>query len=75
MNFKSMFKRPAKGGVIKAIRGITDTEWLSIYEAIFAEYNVTSAKHKKPTEYMRGLTFALKAMEAVKPHNITTEVQ
>lgn len=77
MNFKSMFKRKtkAKGGIISVIRGINETEWLSIYEAVLAEYNLTAAKHKKPTEYMRGLTFAIGAMEAVKPHNITMEVQ
>ena len=78
MKFKHPFKRhtditaqPAK----QVVRGVKELEWYDMYEAIKAEHDKTAAMHKKPTEYMRGLAFAIKAMEAIKPYNIITEVQ
>ena len=74
MNFRHLFKRHAKGGIISAIRGIKEHDWHHIYGAIKAEYDATAMNHKKPTEYMRGLAFALNIMEAIQPYDIA-EVQ
>ena len=70
MKFRNPFKPKARGGVINAIRGVTEAEWYNIYEAIKLEHDRTGLTHKKPTEYMRGLAFAMGVMEAVMPHNI-----
>lgn len=74
MNFRRPFRRHAKGGIVRTIRGITELDWLHIHTIIRTEYENTAAQHKKPTEYMRGLAFALKVLEACTPHDIT-EVQ
>ena len=72
MKFSNLFKRRAKAGIIEAtpIRGITEDEWQDIYADIKDEYDDTARQHKKPTEYMRGLAYALKVLEATKPYTI-----
>lgn len=76
MNFRKLFKRhsktPANGGVI--ISGIKAADWYAIHSVLKAEYANTASSHKKPTEYMRGIAFAIKALETVRPYNIA-EVQ
>ena len=78
MPLRKLFNRRAKAAeqpTKLVVRGVKEPEWYDIYEAIKAEHDKTALMHKKPTEYMRGLAFAIKAMEAIKPYNIFTEVQ
>lgn len=74
MKFSTLFKRPVKGGITKTIRGIKAEDWINVYATITREYKDTALKHKKPTEYMRGLAFAIKVLESVKPYEIPVEV-
>ena len=65
----SLFKRPSK--VLPAISGITSSDWLTIYNTIPREYNATAKDHKRPTEYMKGLQFALSTLDSIRPYNGT----
>ena len=58
-----------------SVSGISTSDWMSIYNKILREYNAEKEKHKKPTEYMRGLMFGLEALDAIRPYDISsTEV-
>ena len=64
----SLFKRPSK--VLPAASGITSSDWLTIYNTILREYNATAKDHKRPTEYMKGLQFALSTLDSIRPYNV-----
>lgn len=72
--FHNPFKRPANGGIINTFVGIGATEYAHVHDIIKREYDNTAAAHKKPTEYMRGLAYALSVIEANPPYPIK-EVQ
>lgn len=74
MHFTRLFRSKAKGGISRKISGITTSDWITLYNTIKREYENTAEKHKKPTEYMRGLAFALKVLDDIKPYTIA-EVQ
>ena len=56
-----------------AVSGITSSDWLTIYNRLMAEYNEVGAKHKRPTEYMRGIVFAIEVLDSIRPYNIVKE--
>ena len=64
----SLFKRHSK--VLPTVSGITSSDWLTIYNTILREYNATAKDHKQPTEYMKGLQFALSILDSIRPYNI-----
>lgn len=63
-----LFKR--KTTEIRAISGITASDWITIYNTILREYNATAKDHKRPTEYMKGLQFALSTLDSIRPYNV-----
>ena len=63
-----LFKRHSK--VLQAVSGITSSDWLTIYNTILREYNATAKDHKRPTEYMKGLQFALSTLDSIRPYNV-----
>ena len=50
--------------------GIACDEFNSAREKIQAEYDATQAQHKKPTEYMRGLQYAIDILSGVEAHEL-----
>lgn len=52
--------------------GIYCSEWAAIRAAVIAERAEAKSRQKNPdgapSQYMRGLDFAIKAIEAVAPH-------
>lgn len=64
----SLFKRHQK--ILPAVSGITSSDWLTIYNTILREYNATAKDHKRPTEYMKGLQFALSTLDSIRPYNV-----
>lgn len=64
----SLFKRQSK--ILQAVSGITSSDWLTIYNTILREYNATAKDHKRPTEYMKGLQFALSTLDSIRPYNV-----
>ena len=70
MNFHNLFRRHCKGGIVEATSGITTSDWMTVYNKIKREYNATAEAHKRPTEYMRGLAFALDILDSIRPYNI-----
>lgn len=63
-----LFKRHQK--ILPAVSGITSSDWLTIYNTILREYNATAKDHKRPTEYMKGLQFALSTLDSIRPYNV-----
>lgn len=57
-------------GKKKTVYGITSGELSVMREKIRVEYADTAEKHKKPTEYMRGLQFALDVIDYVETHEL-----
>lgn len=55
--------------------GITTSDWMTVYNTIHREYTETAKSHKKPTEYMRGLAFALEVVDSIRPYDITKEAK
>lgn len=55
--------------------GITTSDWMTVYNTIHREYVATEAAHKRPTEYMRGLAFALEVIDSIRPYDITKEAK
>lgn len=77
--FRKLFKRakPAENTAPAekvSVPGITESDWIKIYNTLVREYNEAKSRQKssdaKPSNYMRGLTFAMKAMETIRPYNI-----
>lgn len=60
---KNWFGKP------KAV-GISTAELEAVQEQLDAEYANTAAAHKKPTEYMRGLKYAIDALGELAPHEL-----
>lgn len=58
----------------KHTTGITAAEWSTIHDGINGEYDAAKARQKNPdngpSQYMRGLDFALAIVEANMPHTM-----
>lgn len=50
--------------------GISAAEFEALRARLCDEYAETGAAHKKPTEYMRGLQYALDALCEFEPHEL-----
>ena len=60
---KNWFGKP------KAV-GISATELEAAQQLLSAEYANTAVAHKKPTEYMRGLQYAIDVLCELEPHEL-----
>lgn len=69
----SIFRKSAKVRTV----GVTESDYYKIYNSIIGEYEEAKARQKKsdapPSGYMKGLMFALNAMDSIKPYNVTSE--
>lgn len=76
--FRNPFKRYAKGGINKPVVGITTEEWATVYTAIEHERDVAKQRQRradgKPSDFMRGLNYALSILDKYHPH-VIKEVQ
>ena len=56
------------------IVGISQEDWIHIYNSIQLEYNAAHARQANPdaipNQYMRGLAKALKILDTIKPYNL-----
>ena len=52
--------------------GVTDAEYVKLHAAIVEEFEAAKSRQKNPdgapTQYMRGLQFAMAAIEAIPVH-------
>ena len=55
--------------------GITESDWIKIHNAIQCEFIEAESRQKspdaKPSAYMKGLSFALDALDSIKPYTIS----
>lgn len=69
---KNLFSRTAPAKPI--IVGITESDYIKIYNGITDELNLARARQKdtvsKPNQYMQGLMKALKILDSIRPYNI-----
>ena len=76
--FRNLFKPHAEGGIIKPVVGITESEWIKVYNAIVCEREAAKQRQRsadaKPSDFMRGLDYAMSILDSYRPHTIT-EVQ
>jgi hypothetical protein len=74
---KKLFGLFSKPEPKKPVEGITYNEWVAVFNAISREYEEARlrqfTKDAKPSAYMRGLSFALKALNKFKPHVVGVE--
>lgn len=56
-------------GKSKAV-GISATELEAAQQLLRTEYANTAVAHKKPTEYMRGLQYAIDVLCELEPHEL-----
>lgn len=63
---------------VRVVVGITESDWVKTYNALVCEYNAAKLRQRrsdgKPSDYMRGLDFARKTLDSIRPYNIS-EVQ
>lgn len=50
--------------------GISATELEAAQQLLRTEYANTAVAHKKPTEYMRGLQYAIDVLCELEPHEL-----
>lgn len=67
--FKRLFKKKQT-----TVRGITEEEYISIYNAVNCAYNEAVLRQKpgttRPSGYMKGLRAALDILDSIDPHNM-----
>lgn len=71
----NIFKRRVKPEQpVVSVCGITESDWIKIYNMLVCEYNAAKDRQKSPdakaNSYMRGVAFGIKAMDLIKPYNI-----
>lgn len=68
---KKLFNIFSKQPAHYPVKCVSEHEWLRAYNAIENEYNEARKRqfteNAKPSSYMRGLAFAMKAMNACRP--------
>ena len=57
-------------GKAKPVVGVSEKEFNDLREEIRLEFVKTQEAHKKPTEYMRGLQFALDVIDKFDAHEL-----
>ena len=78
MKFIKLFGRKSEPAptcdVPTEIVGISQSDWIHVYNSIQLEYNAAHARQASPdaipNQYMRGLAKALKILDTVKPYNL-----
>ena len=50
--------------------GVSAAEFEDALALLRTEYDNTAAAHKKPTEYMRGLQYAIDTLGELAPHEL-----
>lgn len=74
----SFWRKKEESATPKPIVGITESDWVKIYNAITCERNAAKLRQRrndgKPSDYMRGLDAAKNILDSIRPYNIM-EVQ
>lgn len=70
-----MFFKKKKKTTAAPVVGITESDWIKIHNMIQRERIEAESRQKSPdaapTKYMKGLDFALDALDSIKPYTIS----
>ena len=71
------FLRKKEEPVKKSVYGITDPQYYGLLHAMEVELGTAAGRQRpgtaEPSPYMKGLLFAIKLLEACKPHIVGVE--
>lgn len=60
-----------------SVDGISASDWLTIHNGIVREFNKAKSRQRsadqKPSDYMRGLQYALQLLDQCRPYKLTCE--